>query len=65
MKNMLDLDLLARLIPQLVTLVKKHWASCDWHEGAPTEVFADSGFICIKYRSGRWWHYDLSKHEWF
>lgn len=34
MKEILDLDLLARLIPQLVALAKKHWSSCDWQEGA-------------------------------
>lgn len=34
MKNTLDLDLLARLIPQLVALAKNHWSSCDWQDGA-------------------------------
>lgn len=65
MKERLDLNLLTRLIPQLVALAKQHWASCDWQEGAPTEVFADDGFICIRYASGAWYHYDLDHGTWF
>lgn len=29
-----------------------------WNEGNPKEVWKDEqGNLCVKYESGRWWHY--------
>lgn len=29
-----------------------------WNEGAPTEYWLDeNNNMCIRYESGRWWHY--------
>ncbi|MBS6104476.1 hypothetical protein [Megasphaera sp.] len=65
MKETLNLDLVNQLIPQLVNLAKEHWTSCDWQYGPPVEIFADTGYICIRYEKGNCWHYDLKNNLWF
>ena len=36
-----------------------HRAACEgWQEGEPVEAWReDGGVLCIRYASGRWWHY--------
>ena len=30
----------------------------DWQEGNPIQMWVDdSGIFCMKYESGKWWHY--------
>lgn len=30
----------------------------EWHEGQPIKVWLDDAEnICIRYESGKWWHY--------
>lgn len=40
-----------------------------WNEGAIKDVWTDEeGNLCIKYESGRWWHYrkkDNGELEWW
>lgn len=36
-----------------------HKSQCEkWQEGRPKETWEDnSGCLCVRYESGRWWHY--------
>lgn len=35
----------------------KSWA--EWGEGDPIDHWIDdNGYLCIRYRSGEWWHYE-------
>lgn len=39
-----------------------------WSEGEPVEIWNDeNGILCIRYESGRWWHYKPSPKglEWW
>ena len=41
----------------------------EWQEGAMMDVWRDEqGNLCIKYESGKWWHYRTSESgsvEWW
>lgn len=33
-----------------------------WTEGSITETWMDEDHhLCVRYQSGRWWHYDIDK----
>lgn len=50
----------------LQELVERHMASfSDWKEGKPVKLFIRDGLPCVKYESGAWWHYDVTKGTWF
>lgn len=35
----------------------------NWQEGEPQEAWYDrDGYMCIKYESGKWWHYKSTEH---
>ena len=40
-----------------------------WREGSPVKIWKDRNeVLCIKYESGRWWHYrkaESGKIEWW
>lgn len=38
---------------------QKHMAACEnWRDGAPVDSWIDAdGYYCIRYESGKWWHY--------
>lgn len=37
----------------------------EWQEGEISKVWIDgSGYFCIEYESGKWWHYN-EKGEWW
>lgn len=42
-----------------------HWRMYDrWLNGKPVHCWYDvAGNICIKYESGAWWHYRVTKKE--
>lgn len=29
----------------------------NWNEGAVFKTWVEDGVLCIKYESGKWWHY--------
>lgn len=34
----------------------------QWRDGYIKEAWVDDGhYLCIRYESGRWWHYDIDK----
>lgn len=40
----------------------------EWTDGEPVETWTDeNGILCIKYKSGKWWHYREKKGsiEWW
>lgn len=41
----------------------------NWNEGEPVEAwFDDDNNVCVKYQSGKWWHYkdlDLPFPSWW
>lgn len=48
----------------------RHKFFCDdWNEGEPIEAwFDDDRNVCVKYQSGKWWHYkdlDLPFPSWW
>ena len=50
----------------LQELVERHMASfSDWKEGKPVKLFIRDGLPCVKYESGLWWHYNITKGTWF
>lgn len=59
---------------ELIELAKlayeRHKFFCeDWHEGKPIGAwFDDDNNVCVKYESGKWWHYknlELPFPEWW
>lgn len=57
-------------IQKAVKYMETHKKAVEkWHEGAITEFWKDiQGNLCIKYESGKWWHYRTSEDgriEWF
>lgn len=43
-------------------------AFSSWREGQPVESWVEPGCdICVKYESGKWWHYRnlLTEPEWW
>lgn len=38
-----------------------------WREGEPVKAWIEDNVLCIKYKSGSWWHYRLNnkKLEWW
>lgn len=50
----------------LASLVKLHHnVYREWREGRLVEVFFKDGFPCVKYESGKWWHYDVKRQCWW
>mgnify|MGYP004732800117 CR=1 FL=1 len=49
--------------------INTHKSACeDWQEGEPVKAWKDEdGFVCVKYESGNWWHYNETRSglEWW
>ena len=47
------------------TILAHHEAFGKWEEGDRVEMWKDeNGNTCVRYESGKWWHYN-EKGEWW
>lgn len=55
----------AKMVEQADLAHKIHKESFrPWMHGYPVKVWYDEeGTLCVKYESGKWWHYNLDKEE--
>lgn len=58
------------LMRQAIKCAKAHKeASEEWREGGILDIWRDEqGILCIKYASGKWWHYRATESgsiEWW
>lgn len=64
---MTDTDRIKENAEKAMECHKKHVE--NWREGGISECWEDeSGFTCVRYESGEWWHYrglDTNSPEWW
>ena len=52
-------------LPALVRLMKRQNGAAFTLHGGPVAIFAKDGYLCAKYQSGDWYHYDLAAGSWW
>lgn len=54
-------EIQTEIVKNVLICIKAHMKAFEkWEEGRPVEYWEEDGVLCIRYESGKWWHYKIN-----